>query len=176
MLQPDAPKNPRAVAEAILAALPETGMVAETSLAGAQREWDQYSLTRCQIVVCLGRMAWWPRPAWQVRSSLPGALGVPGGCVCAGAARLQPVAGRFCLCTGRPAPDAPIMSGHQITSMPCSWCRRPRLHQHTPTHWHFFLSNFLIQSAAFTDAPCPAGPGFINIRIDSSWLAQHVTQ
>ncbi|KAI7841040.1 hypothetical protein COHA_005268 [Chlorella ohadii] len=32
--QPDAPKNPRAVAEAILAALPETGMVAETSLAG----------------------------------------------------------------------------------------------------------------------------------------------
>jgi hypothetical protein len=33
-LQPDAPKNPRAVAEALLANLPETGMVAETSLAG----------------------------------------------------------------------------------------------------------------------------------------------
>ncbi|EFN53033.1 hypothetical protein CHLNCDRAFT_26194 [Chlorella variabilis] len=32
--QPDAPKNPRAVAEALVAHLPETGMVAETSLAG----------------------------------------------------------------------------------------------------------------------------------------------
>ncbi|KAI3424703.1 hypothetical protein D9Q98_008093 [Chlorella vulgaris] len=32
--KPDAPKNPRAVAEALLANLPETGMVAETSLAG----------------------------------------------------------------------------------------------------------------------------------------------
>lgn len=32
--QPDAPKAPRMVAEAILAQLPDTGMVAETSLAG----------------------------------------------------------------------------------------------------------------------------------------------
>ncbi len=35
-LQPDAPKAPRMVAEAILAQLPDTGMVAETSLAGGR--------------------------------------------------------------------------------------------------------------------------------------------
>jgi hypothetical protein len=33
-LQPDAPKNPRAIAEALLKILPDTGMVGETSLAG----------------------------------------------------------------------------------------------------------------------------------------------
>ena len=78
--QPDAPKNPRAVAEALLANLGETeGMVAETSLAGVCPGCLPH-------VACLmpgaagegGRGAgdWWRTPAWQVGAAAEAGLGL----------------------------------------------------------------------------------------------------